>query len=143
MDSNWKKNFSDKIKQVHSQWAQQFETVIDEHISPVFDEFSEFVSSHDFKTSTPMQEPGRRSFKFEIAENAYLLMIFRTQGVGEFQLGVEVFAPGVEPQSAKQTERLSDVTKAWAREQFQDALDAFVTKLGAQQSVEAAEPVAV
>ena len=88
----------------------------------------------------PLCEPGRRSFKFELAENAYLLMIFRSSGVGEFELRTESFVPGGEPALNKKLGRVADFTKEWATERVQAALDTFVDLLsGAQQTQPAAE----
>lgn len=92
----------------------------------------------------PLNEPGRRSFKFELAENAYLLMIFRFSGVGEFELRTETFVPGAEPVLQKAVGRLTDLTEEWAGRQFQGGLDSFVGLLGGSEDAAAAlgEPIA-
>ena len=134
---DWKRSFADKLKNVQSHWVKQFATMLDEHIAPAFDEMVRFVKHHGFTTSTPMHEEDRRSFKFELAENAYLLMIFRASGIGEFELRSEAFAPGQEPVFTKTMERVVDVDQAWAEKQFQESLDSFVDRLGG--TVEAPE----
>ncbi len=135
---DWKRAFADKLKDVQSHWVKQFDVMMDQHITPAFDELEGFVRNVGFTTSSPMREDDRRSLKFELAENAYLLMIFRSTGIGEFELRCESFAPGQEPVFTKQTVRVVEVDNAWAERRFQVALDAFVDHLGSTEV--AAEP---
>jgi hypothetical protein len=128
MDS-WKDNFAHKLQSAQSNWNKQFETVLDEQVVPVFEDIASFVRDHGFATSIPLHDDGKRSFKFELAENAYLLMIFRSSGIGEFELRCEAFAPGAEPGLSKSIERLADVNKEWSQQKFQSALDGFVSHL--------------
>lgn len=130
---DWKRSFSDKLREVQNHWIQQFETKLDNHVTPMFDDLSAFVRNHGFNTSIPMHEEGRRSFKFELAENAYLLLIFRSTSIGEFELRTESFTPGHEPLLGKSIERLSDVDDDWTTQRFQQALDAFVEHLGGEK----------
>jgi hypothetical protein len=89
-----------------------------------------------------MRELGRRSYKFELAENVYLLMIFRSLGVGEFEARCESFVPGAEPAFRKSVVRIADVDEDWAREHFQKSLDAFLDLLANETSKQPAELVA-
>jgi hypothetical protein len=131
--SEWKQNFSEKLKQVQAHWIQQFDNALDNDVMPAYDDVAAFVRNHDIATSIPMREEGRRSFKFELAENAYLLMIFRSTGIGEFEVRCESFAPGQEPKFAKQKERIADVNEAWAQRRFREALDTFVDHLAGNE----------
>lgn len=127
--ADWKSKFTEKLKDVQGQWKKQFDEILDSRVTPVFDDVAQFVRDHGFKTSVPMSEDGRRSFKFELAENAYLLLIFRAEGVGDFEVTREAFVPGREPRQEVLVERLADVTETWSRERFEEALDEFVEQL--------------
>jgi hypothetical protein len=137
--ADWKTNFTEKLKDVQGRWLRQFDEVLDNRVTPVFDDVAQFVRNHGFATSVPMKDDGRRSFKFELAENAYLLLIVKAEGVGEFVLSRESFVPGREPLQHEQADRLADVTETWARQQFEEALDEFVDHLSSA-TADAAEP---
>ncbi len=136
---NWKRTFLDKLNQAQGQCAQRFEDAIEKCVTPAFDELSAFVRDHGFKVSTPLQERGRRSFKFELAENAYLLVIYRFQSVGEFELRCENFAPGAEPVLRRFVGRVADINDKFARDQFQTGLDGLLDLLAGQKQPKAAE----
>jgi hypothetical protein len=139
----WKRNFLSKLSQAQSQWSSRFEDALDTHFVPVFDEYKQFLTDNGFRLSTPLNEPGRRSFKFELAENAYLLMIFRSTGVGEFELRCESFVPGSEPALARTTARADELNEEWVTRHTQAALDTFVDSLaGSDTSKKAPEPTA-
>lgn len=129
MDSNWKQSFVEKLNKVQSQWTQKFAEVMDGVVSDAFEEVKRFVQDNGFTASMPLREDARRSYKFELAENAYLLMIFRSASVGEFEMRCESFVPGRDPKMTKLRCRLADVDDAWAHDQFQSALDGFVSQL--------------
>ncbi len=140
MDS-WKRSFLDKLHQAQARCIKQFEAALHDAVEPVVDEFTGFLRDNGFRVSSPLNEQGRRSFKFELAENAYLLMIFRFSGVGEFELRSEVFVPGQEPQLSKTVCRIPDVNEAWAQRQFREGLESLVAQL-AGESREVAEELA-
>lgn len=128
----WKQSFLDRLEQVRCRWARQFDQALQAAVVPAFDELAEFLRDHGFRTAVPLREEDRRSFKFELTENAYLLMIFRSAGLDSFELRSESFAPGSEPALSRITARVSDLNHAWARQRFQNALDAFVDQLAGQ-----------
>lgn len=125
----WKRKFIDKLNEAQKRSAGQFEQTLDKNVVPVFEDLADFVRTNGFEASSPLREEGRRSFKFELAENAYLLQLFRFSSFGEFELRTEIFAPGSEPVLEKSIGRLGDVTLAWSEEQFQHGLDRFVEML--------------
>ena len=135
----WKRGFSERLRYVQTHWVKQFESALDSHVAPVFDDLGNFLRNQGFSTSVPLREQGRRSFKFELAENAYLLLIFKATAIGEFELRREAFAPGRDPQLSKSVERVGDLKDGWAVEQFQAALDAFLEHLGGQAAPVEAE----
>jgi hypothetical protein len=130
----WKRNFVDKLGKAQAQCTKRFEEALNSCVAPVFEELSGFLRDNGFRVSTPLQEPGRRSFKFELAENAYLLLLFRFTAIGEFELRSEMFVPGCEPQLKKSIGRIGDVEQQWTQEQFRTGLDRFVDLLGGNAS---------
>lgn len=136
----WKKSFLDKLGQAQNRCAQRFEESIDAHVVSAFDEIAAFVREHGFRTSMPLHESGRRSFKFELVENAYMLLIFRFMNVGEFELRSELFVPGAEPILRKAVGRVADIDDAWAHRQFRGALDQFVDLLAGSGNKDLAPP---
>jgi hypothetical protein len=129
----WKQTFAKRLSDVQARWAVQFDDTLDNSVNTVFHELADFLLEYGITAAIPMQEPGRRSFKFELAEDAYLLVIFRSRAVDEFELSRQSFALGSETKLRKSTERLSTVTKELSRREFQAALDAFIELLGGPQ----------
>lgn len=125
----WKKSFRDKLQQAQSKCATQFEAALEKTVVPVFEEFSGFLRENGFKLSRPLREQGHRSFKFELAENAYLLFIYKFTCVGEFELRTEIFSPGSEPVLKKNPCRVADVNKKWVEQVFEAGLDELVDLL--------------
>lgn len=141
MDS-WRRTFLEKLHQAQAQCAKRFEEALDRAVVPVFDDLSGFLHNNGFQVLTPLREKGRRSFKFELAENAYLLLTFRFSVVGEFELRSETFAPGAEPILERSVGRVADIDPAWAQEQFQAGLDRLVDLLGNETALEPSAEVA-
>lgn len=137
MDS-WKRQFIDKLGKAQAACAKRFEDSIDDAVNPVFQDMQGFLRDNGFKVSQPLKEQGRRSYKFELAENAYMLLIMRFNGVGELELRTEIFVPGSEPQLTKSVGRLADVSTKWAEEQFHGGLDTFINQLAGEQPAESA-----
>ncbi len=134
----WKQSFVERLGRVQSRWAARLDQTLDAVVKPVFDDLAEFLRENGFSASTPLRASGRRSFKFELAEDAYVLLIFRSVGVGEFELSREVFLLGSPPDVTRLTERVATLDADWARAQFQAALDAFVEILSGREN--ATEP---
>ncbi len=139
---SWKRSFLDKLHEALSRCGRQFEEALDRAVVPAFDELAAFLRDNGFDVSTPLSELGRRSFKCELAENAYVLMIFRFLSVGEFELRTETFVPGAEPTLEKSVGRLDDVDEAWARAQFEAGLDRFIDLLADKADAEPSEALA-
>ena len=135
MDS-WKRSFLDKLHEAQANRVRQFEDALERFVVPVFDGLSDFLRDNEFKVSTPVNEQRRRSFKCELAENAYLMIILRFSGVDELELRTETFAPGSEPILKKSVGRVTDMTKDWAQSVFQDGLDRFVRLLSGEKAAE-------
>jgi hypothetical protein len=133
---SWKRSFLEKLHEAQAQCDKQFEEALDRAVVPVFDDLTTFLRDNGFNVSTPLTEPGRRSFKFGLAENAYLLMIFRFACVGEFELRTETFVPGAEPSLEKSVGRIADIDEEWTQRRFEDGLDRFVDLLSEKSAAE-------
>ncbi|MCA9243800.1 MAG: hypothetical protein KDA32_07610 [Phycisphaerales bacterium] len=134
----WQNNFLEKLNQAQSKWVTSFEETLNRAVTPAFKRVSTFVSDNGFRVTSPLKEDGRRSFKFELAENAYLLLIFRFGGIGELEVRTESFVPGREPSLNRSPVRLVDVDEEWATRQFQQSLDIFVDLLAGAKAADAA-----
>jgi hypothetical protein len=139
---HWKRSFLDRLGKAQAHWLTRFEELVEARILPTLEDYKEFLADNGFRLSSPQHEPDRRSFKFELAENAYLLLILRSTGIGEFELRSECFVPGREPVLSKATVRIADVDDGWAAQQLRRGLDAFVDLL-AEQPQEVLEPLVV
>ncbi len=126
----WKRSFAKRIGHVRTNWAGRLDEALDATVMPVFKEFIEFLRGNGFDASVPMQDVGHRSLKFELAENAYVLLIFASKALDEFEFSRELFVLGGEPDSETSVERVSSLDRPWVERQFQEALDAFVEVLG-------------
>jgi len=120
-----------------------FEEVLDHTVAPVYEDLSGFLHDNSFKVSMPMNEKGRRSYKFELAENAYLLVIFRFAGVDEYELRNETFIPGHDPILEKFAGRVGDIDREWTESLFRAGLDRFVDSLAGINAEQPEELVAV
>lgn len=138
---DWQKSFTEKLSRVQSRWVTQFDEALDAAVVPVFNGLADFLRHNGIATRVPLRESGRRSLKFELAEDAYLLMIFRATGFGEFELSCESFAPDGRSDASRVTERVSHLNDQWIRRVIQGALDAFVDLLAGteEQGEEKAE----
>lgn len=133
----WKQSFLQKLNKAQTQYQQRFEAALEGPVQTALNEIGPFLCDNGFRTSTPLREPGRRSIKFELSENAYTLLLFRFSGVGEYELRTESFAPGQDPQLARSVGRVCDIDRKWALQRFQKSLDQFVDLLNASTSSEA------
>jgi len=131
----WRRTFIEKLGKAQTQCARRFEEAVEAHVGASFEELAAFLRDNGFKVSSPVHESGRQSYKFELAENAYVLLIFRFSNVGEFELRSETFIPGRDPLLSKSLGRVADIDAKWAEEQFRCTLDRFVELLGANAGV--------
>ncbi len=122
----WRESFARRVDGLRSQWVKKFEQKLADVVAPAFGEISSFVNEHGFKSTSPLVQSDRRSFKFEMAENAYALVTFMHGSVEEAVVKCEYFAPGADPGEYEVRAPVADVNKSWATERFQEALDTFL-----------------
>ncbi|MCH7702237.1 MAG: hypothetical protein IID37_11165 [Planctomycetes bacterium] len=126
--NKWQKNFLRDLDQLKSQWQHRFETVAENWLTPVFEEFEAFAARNGFLVTCPHSGGGARAFKFALEENAYVLCCFQQVGVGQIEARAEVFVPGqgnLEPFCEQAN--LGEVNESWFRRRFEEALDRFVS----------------
>ena len=127
--NQWRQTFANRLDGLRSQWVDDFKRRLDSEVEPAFDELAGFVREHGFQTSSPLNQPERRSFKFELNENAFVLLTLSHESMGDVSLRCEYFAPGAQPGDLVHRAPLQDVDRDWATSRFQEALDAFVTAM--------------
>ena len=128
--TDWQKRFSQKLELARSASSEQFEVVADQTLVPAFETFQKFTAQQGVAASAPLVNLGARTFKFALAENAYLLMTFRLSGLDYCELYGEFVIPGrgkLPP--VHQHIELAEVNGAWARRAFEESLDHFVDAL--------------
>lgn len=142
MNNKWKEGFTGKVEALRDKWRQKFDVLASETLEPVFDELTEFVQQWDFQGSAPQTQSAVRTFKFALAENAYVLVFFRSKGLDAVQWLYECALPGEGTVKSRVSDaHVTEVTKEWATECFQTALDEFVAKLNEVECTqEIAEP---
>lgn len=146
--NDWKKRFSKKLETVHNASSEQFEQLADRTLTPVFDDLQKFTAEQGIQAAAPLANPGIRTFKFALTENAYVLMTFRLSGLEHSELISEFVIPsrGKLPPINEHVE-LAEVNEAWARRAFEQALDhfvdAFVGSMGNKEPKAAAPAVAI
>ena len=143
--NKWQQGFATKIEGLREQWCRQFDVLATETLEPVFSEFGEFVRQWDFQASAPQTQSAVRTFKFALAEDAYVLVFFRSKGLDAVQWLYEYVVPGQGTGKSRVSETVApDVSRGWAEDCFQTALEDFGAKLaGAERAREPAEPVLV
>lgn len=132
--SKWQNSFARSMDNVRVHWVKRFDESVSQRVGPAFEEISAFVSKHGFRPSTPMKQGDRRSYKFELNENAYALLTFRHEGLDDMHMSCEYFVPGGDPGTYETRVSCADVTREWAGAQFQEALDSLVSALSATLS---------
>lgn len=136
MNSRWQNGFLKRLEELRGDWVKNFEGAISASVEPAFEEVSAFVSKHGFRGVAPLRQSDRRSFKFELAENAYVLVTFRHEGIDDLLATCEYFVPGAQPGCYETRVACADVNREWAVLQFQDALDALVSAFGSARRAE-------
>lgn len=125
--NEWQNRFTLKLETVRTATRDRFETIADETLTPIFDEFSNFARKHQFRATAPLGKTGIRTYKFALTENAYVLMTFRHAGFKQCDAETEFFVPGCDKlPSITKTAGLSEFDARWCRQIFEQALDRFL-----------------
>jgi hypothetical protein len=134
----WQRDFASRIGALQEQWAARFTTLIESTAEPVSREFAEFLKPWNFRISAPRAESMLRSFKFELAEDAYVLIFFRGKGIDAVECEYESSVPGTGSAHGERTERPGrEADREWVESCFQRALDDFVAKLAETENATA------
>ncbi len=127
--NQWRQTFANRLDGLRLQWVDDFKRRLDSEVEPAFDELAGFVGDYGFRTSSPLNRPECRSFKFELNENAFVLLTLSHESMGDVSLRCEYFAPGAQPGDLVHRAQLQDVNRDWATSRFQEALDTFVSAI--------------
>lgn len=126
--NDWQQSFLQKLETAKRQWQSRFEKFAEECVEPVFHQIEEFTLAHGFTVTTPQCDEAVRLFKFALTENGYLIATFRQHGLEEVEADFEVVVPGGDgPTRHSVQARICDTGQRWVEQQFQEALDRFMT----------------
>lgn len=129
MDSKWQQEFTSKVNALREGWTSQFEAIGDAQVGPVYQAFSDFARRCELKSSAVPDQQGLRSYKFELCEDAYVMLYFRPRGVDQVECDYECFLPGVGRVSGiKSSAAAANLQKEWVDSCFRMALDDLVTR---------------
>lgn len=143
--SNWQAQFARKIDTLKDAALSGFNAMADQALTPVFEEFQAFTDKQGMKSSAPLSQPGVLTFKFQVSENAYVLMAFRQSGIEQCEALAEFAVPqrNKVPQLQRRVD-LADADAGWIRRFFEETLDRFVDVLAGslvRRGEPAGEPV--
>ena len=93
--NDWEKEFTKKMESLKEQSSGCLERFLQEDLQGAFDALSGFLAQWKFQSSNPQTQPGRRSFKFGLTEDAYVLVTFHLEGVDTLECDTEYGLPGV------------------------------------------------
>jgi len=129
--TDWEKEFAKKMELLHEQSTTCLEQFLQEDLQNAFDAMSAFLAQWKFHTSTPQTQAGRRSFKFGLTEDAYVIVTFRLEGVDLLECETEYGLPAVgRVNGTRSTSSLRKADQQWGESCFQKALDGLLVKLG-------------
>ncbi len=128
--NTWQERFTQKLDNVREAAEGFFQRFCGETLDVVFDEFCDFTSQRGLAGSAPLAKANVRTFKFEMSENAYVLMTFRSCDLEHCEVISEFSIPHHEKlPTAKNRVEMGDADDAWARRMFEESLDAFADAL--------------
>ena len=124
--NQWKEQFTQKFGVVRDASRKRFDQLSVETITPLFEEFRDFTRSLGFQPEAPVSSEGVRSFKFGLAENAYMLLTFRLDGWRHCVATADFFvSTGPKPEPINAKVELGEANAAWVKARFQEPLDRF------------------
>jgi hypothetical protein len=143
--NDWERDFSRRMESLRELSTDCLERFMQADLQTAFGNFSNFLSQWKFQTSTPQTQPGRRSFKFALTEDAYVLVTFRLEGIDALECEWEYGVPVVGRVAGVRCScSLRKVDRQWGESCFQKALDGLLVKLGgADAKKKGREPVLV
>lgn len=126
--NQWQQSFSKRVGVLRETAVQKFEHFADDVLVGVYEEYAEFTSRHEFRSSAPQQQHGTRFYKFALSEDAYVLIFFRARGIDAVEWYYECSAPGHGcTQGQKATVPVAEASRQWVERCFQASLDELVT----------------
>lgn len=124
--NDWRKRFAEKMEFVREVALARFDEFASKTLGPLYEEFSAFTGEHGVKAANPLANGEARTYRFSVAENAYVLLTFRSAGVERCELLSEFSVPNREkPAPVKSSVNLLDADDVWARRAFEESLERF------------------
>jgi hypothetical protein len=125
--NDWQQRFCKKVGTVREASSGRFEEVARKALAPIFEEYQKFTAQQGFVSSAPLANPGVRTFRFAMTENAYTLLTFRLSGLDDCECIAEFVVPsrGKLP-SLNQRIELAEASDVWTRQVFERMLDHFI-----------------
>lgn len=128
--TEWEKEFTRKMESLHEQSTTCLERFLQEDLQGAYSALSSFVAQWRFQTSTPQAQAGRRSFKFALTEEAYVIVTFRMENLDTAVCEWEYGLPAVGRVSGTRcSSSLRKVDRQWGETCFQKALDGLLAKM--------------
>lgn len=143
--NEWEREFARRMELVREQSTTSLEQYLKDDVQAAFDAVSNFLSQWRFQVSTPQSQAGRRCFKFALTEDAYVLVMFRLEGIDSLECECEYSLPLVgRVAGTRWSCSLRKIDRQWAETCFQKALDGLLGKLAeAETRRKGREPVLV
>jgi hypothetical protein len=143
--NEWEKEFAKKMDSLHEQSSSCLNRFLQDDLQAAYEGMGTFLGQWKYQTSVPQTQAGRRSFKFALTEDAYVLVTFRLDGIDTLECESEYGLPGVgRSPGSRWASSLRRADRVWGENCFQKALDGFITKLAeADSKKKGREPVLV
>ena len=128
--NDWEKDFSKRMESLHAQSTNCLERFLQEDLQGAYAAVSNFLSQWKFQNSMPQSQAGRRSFKFALTEDAYVIVTFRLDGLDVLECESEYSLPAIgRVPGTRWASSLRKVDRQWGDACFQKALDGLLAKL--------------
>ena len=127
--NRWQEQFAQQMDALCAQSSTWFDRFADDVLEPTLESMTGFLDRWNYEITLPPCEPGRRTFRFGLTEDGYMLLWFRLEGFDTLQCEYEYSLPGVgRVQGVRTTAGLRSADSDWVDSCFQMALGAFVVK---------------
>jgi hypothetical protein len=127
--NHWQEQFAQQMDALCAQSSSWFDRFSDDVIVPSLETLTGFLDRWHYEITTPACDEARRTFRFALTEDGYLLVWFRMEGFDTLECEYEYSLPGVgRVKGVRTTGSLRAADADWVESCFQMALNAFVVK---------------
>lgn len=137
--TEWENKFTRRLAGLQETSAVRFGRLVREQIRPAFEKIEGFLVAGGFGVSVLEPCKNVHAFRFTLSEEFFLDVIFSLKGPCEIQAAHRILSKHAHDTGVKITADipLAEVTEAWARSQFEQALDAFMSEVERQIGIAA------